>query len=147
MSVIFSKLVFKCIILFRILQSNPSLRLCCRNDVFGFLFFFILLLICVSTANLLYWCDANGESSRIEVVSLDGFNRRILTNLSSTSHPFGLAINGDLLFYTDWNMNALLAIERFERSPRALHFGPKIFMRMHGIASSYFIEPDSGGGK
>ncbi|XP_071812075.1 low-density lipoprotein receptor-related protein 6-like [Apostichopus japonicus] len=96
-------------------------------------------------ANLLYWCDANGESSRIEVVSLDGFNRRILTNLSSTSHPFGLAINGDLLFYTDWNMNALLAIERFERSPRALHFGPKIFMRMHGIASSYFIEPDSGG--
>lgn len=94
-------------------------------------------------ADLLYWCDARGDSSRIELVKLDGSDRRILTDLSTSSHPFGLAINGNFLFYTDWNMNALLAIERFEDSPRALHFGPKVFMRMHGIASSYYVDPTS----
>ena len=51
---------------------------------------------------LLYWCDAGHD--RIERVDLQGNNRVVILDLSLDSmHPFGLALFGDVLFWSDWN--------------------------------------------
>lgn len=50
---------------------------------------------------LLYWCDAS--PGRIERVGLQGNNRVLILDLSLDSmHPFGLALFGDALFWSDW---------------------------------------------
>lgn len=48
--------------------------------------------------NYLYWCDAHYDV--IEAVSLNGQNRRILTN--EAPHPFGLSVFGNWFYWTDW---------------------------------------------
>jgi len=51
---------------------------------------------------LLYWCDASLD--KIERVDLQGNNRKEILDLSLDSkHPFGLALFGDVLFWSDWN--------------------------------------------
>ena len=51
---------------------------------------------------LLYWCDAGLD--KIERVDLQGNNRVVILDLSSDfMHPFGLALFGDALFWSDWN--------------------------------------------
>ena len=50
---------------------------------------------------LLYWCDAGLD--RIGRVDLQGNNRVLILDLSLPSmHPFGLALFGDALFWSDW---------------------------------------------
>ena len=51
---------------------------------------------------LLYWCDAGVK--KIERVDLQGNNRVVILDLSSDHmNPFGLALFGDALFWSDWN--------------------------------------------
>ena len=51
---------------------------------------------------LLYWCDT--ILGKIERVDLQGNNRVVILDLSSDFiHPFGLALFGDALFWSDWN--------------------------------------------
>ena len=51
---------------------------------------------------LLYWCDASLD--KIERVDLQGNNRVLILDLSLDSmHPFGLALFGDALFWSDWH--------------------------------------------
>jgi len=51
---------------------------------------------------LLYWCDAGLD--KIERVDLQGNHRVVILDLSSDfMHPFGLALFGDSLFWSDWN--------------------------------------------
>ncbi len=51
---------------------------------------------------LLYWCDA--KLDKIERVDLQGNNRVLILDLSSQQmHPFGLALSGDILYWSDWN--------------------------------------------
>ena len=53
-------------------------------------------------SRLLYWCD--GYLDKIERVDLQGNNRAVILDLSLDSmHPFGLALFGDVLFWSDWN--------------------------------------------
>lgn len=50
---------------------------------------------------LLYWCDAYLD--KIERVDLQGNNRVIILDYLSLYHPFGLALFGDTLYWSDWN--------------------------------------------
>lgn len=51
---------------------------------------------------LLYWYDAGLD--KIERVDLQGNNRVVILDLSSDFiSPFGLALLGDTLFWSDWN--------------------------------------------
>jgi len=55
---------------------------------------------------LLYWCDAFLD--KIERVDLQGNNRAVILDLSFDSlHPFGLALFGDVLYWSDWNSQSI----------------------------------------
>ena len=57
-------------------------------------------------SRLLYWCD--GYLDKIERVDLQGNNRVVILDLSSDSmHPFGLALFGDIIFWSDWNSQSI----------------------------------------
>ena len=52
---------------------------------------------------LLYWCDASLD--KIERVDFQGNNRKLVLDLNQTlgnMHPFGLALSGDVLYWSDW---------------------------------------------
>ncbi|XP_060558854.1 low-density lipoprotein receptor-related protein 6-like [Ruditapes philippinarum] len=50
-------------------------------------------------AEIIYWCD--GGTGNIEKSNIDGTNRQIVKRAPG-SHPYGIALYGDILFYTDW---------------------------------------------
>lgn len=53
-------------------------------------------------SKLLYWCDAKLDT--IERVDFQGNNRVLILDLSLDNlHPFGLALSGDVLYWSDWN--------------------------------------------
>ena len=55
---------------------------------------------------LLYWCDA--YLHKIERVDLKGNNRQLILDLSSDSmQPFGLALFGDVLYWSDWKSRSV----------------------------------------
>ena len=55
---------------------------------------------------LLYWC--NGYLDKIERVDLQGNNREVIVELPSDSmQPFGLALFGDVLYWSDWNSKSI----------------------------------------
>ncbi|VDN01460.1 unnamed protein product [Thelazia callipaeda] len=70
-----------------------------------------------STSRKLYWSDARLD--KIERCNLDGSNREIILqgsdslSASKLSHPFGLCILGDTLYFTDWLHFALIAVNKF----------------------------------
>ena len=57
-------------------------------------------------SGVLYWCD--GKLDKIESVDLQGNNRAVILDLTLDSmHPFGLALFGDALFWSDWNSRSI----------------------------------------
>ena len=60
----------------------------------------------------LYWVgkDLNGYGI-IEVVSLDGLNRKVIFRRSGY-HPFSLDIFQDFVYWSDWEKNAVLRINK-----------------------------------
>lgn len=60
----------------------------------------------------LYWAgkDVNGYGI-IEAVSLDGFNRKVIFRRSGY-HPFSLDIFQDFVYWSDWEKNAVLRINK-----------------------------------
>lgn len=58
----------------------------------------------------LYWADARLD--KIERADYDGNHRVVLTH-STPSHPFAMAIYGDLLFWTDWVLRAVLRANKY----------------------------------
>ena len=55
------------------------------------------------TTNRLYWCDA--ATDQIGSMLFDGSSSRILYN--SLSHPFGVVIHKDKLYWTDWKKTSI----------------------------------------
>ena len=50
----------------------------------------------------IYWADASLD--RIEYSNVDGSQRVVLeTEEDGLSHPFGLTLHNDILYWTDWN--------------------------------------------
>lgn len=68
-------------------------------------------------ARKLYWSDARLD--KIERCDLDGRRREAIIIGNDTSpvghpaHPFGLAVYGDTLFFTDWIHRAVIAVNKF----------------------------------
>ena len=56
-------------------------------------------------AQVLYWVDALLD--RIESSNTDGSNRRLLST-TAIVHPFGITIYRGKLYWTDWQLNAIL---------------------------------------
>ncbi|XP_068695704.1 uncharacterized protein [Montipora foliosa] len=55
--------------------------------------------------NRLYWVDA--YLHKLEYLDLSNDNRVTLINLQAASHPFGLTILGNYLYWSDWNFTAI----------------------------------------
>lgn len=58
----------------------------------------------------LYWADARLD--KIERANYDGTHRVVLAH-STPKHPFGMAVYGDLLFWTDWVLRAVLRANKY----------------------------------
>ncbi|XP_014672262.1 PREDICTED: prolow-density lipoprotein receptor-related protein 1-like [Priapulus caudatus] len=62
-------------------------------------------------AKKLYWADARLD--KLERCNMDGTGRKVILTLRSTSHPFGLAVYGDMLYFTDWGSRAVMQVEKY----------------------------------
>lgn len=60
-------------------------------------------------AHKLYWADARLD--KIERCEYDGKNRIVLAR-NVPQHPFALAVYGDLIFWTDWVLKAVLRADK-----------------------------------
>lgn len=58
----------------------------------------------------LYWADARLD--KIERADYDGTHRVVLAH-STPKHPFGMAVYGDLLYWTDWVLRAVLRANKY----------------------------------
>lgn len=58
----------------------------------------------------IYWADARLD--KIERTDYDGRNRVVLTH-SMPIHPFAMTVYGDVLFWTDWVLNAVLRANKY----------------------------------
>ncbi|XP_077997711.1 prolow-density lipoprotein receptor-related protein 1-like [Glandiceps talaboti] len=61
-------------------------------------------------AGRLYWSDARLD--KIERCKLDGTERHIIVQ-SEPVHPFGLALYGENLFWTDWVRRAVIRVNKY----------------------------------
>ena len=55
--------------------------------------------------NRLYWVDLYNNLEYFDVVQ--GNRRTLISSLSNPSHPLGLTVLGDYLFWTDWMRGAI----------------------------------------
>ncbi|XP_076032620.1 low-density lipoprotein receptor-related protein 4-like isoform X2 [Oratosquilla oratoria] len=65
------------------------------------------LSICWDT-KVLYWTDAKTDS--IQAINLDGTNRRPI--VKDIRHPYGVAVLGNMVYWTDWETKALHRAEK-----------------------------------
>ena len=63
----------------------------------------------------IYWADA--KLDKIEVINLDGSNRRVVLN-DRLPHIFGLTVLGDRLYWTDWQKRAIESVNVRTRNNR-----------------------------
>ena len=63
----------------------------------------------------IYWADA--KLDKIEVMNLDGSNRRSVLN-DKLPHVFGFTVLGDRLFWTDWQRRAIESFNKETVSER-----------------------------
>ena len=61
--------------------------------------------------NRLFWADA--KLDKIESLDLRGGTRQLIMSSSTNIHPYGLTIDQDMLYWTDWNTKS---ISRFNLS-------------------------------
>ena len=79
---------------------------------------------------LLYWCDASLD--KIERVDLQGNNRVMILDLSLHSlHPFGLALFGDVLFWSDWHNQSVHKYNMTTSRSEVVFRGMGIPMELH----------------
>lgn len=82
-----------------------------------------------ASTNEMFWCD--GKLGRIEVASLAGTSRRLLSRLDG-QHYFGLAIDSDYIYVTNWKYGSILRLSRAGGSVE--RFGPLFSdVTMNGI--------------
>ena len=63
----------------------------------------------------IYWADA--KLDKIEVMDLDGRNRRVGLN-DKLPHIFGFTVLGDRLYWTDWQKRAIESVDKRTRKDR-----------------------------
>ena len=68
----------------------------------------------------LYWADA--KLDKIEIMSLDGSNRRVILDYK-LPNVFGFTALGDRLFWTDWQRRAIESVNKKTGNNRNLIIG------------------------
>jgi len=58
--------------------------------------------------DFIYWADAKTDT--VERMHVDGSGREIV--ISNLRHPFGLALNSDRIFFSDWQDRAIISVSR-----------------------------------
>nr|XP_012637337.1 low-density lipoprotein receptor-related protein 2 [Microcebus murinus] len=61
-------------------------------------------------ASRLYWIDAFFD--RIEHSNFDGLDRKRLGHIQQMTHPFGLTIFKEHVFFSDWRLNAIIRVRK-----------------------------------
>ncbi|XP_077987906.1 low-density lipoprotein receptor-related protein 5-like [Glandiceps talaboti] len=79
--------------------------------------------------NKLYWIDASLE--KIEFCDLDGQNRTVLVSLPD-SHPFGLTVVGDYVYWTDWQRRQLSRADK-KNGQNIINVGEGVFQKPNDI--------------
>jgi len=64
----------------------------------------------VSAEKRMYWCD--GHTERIEAADLDGGRRQTLFAGTPDADPFGIAVQGSFVYWTDWAVRGLFRARR-----------------------------------
>ena len=65
----------------------------------------------------IYWADAKYD--KIEVMNMDGSNRRPLLN-ENFPHVFGFTSNGDKLYWTDWQKRNIESVNKHTGKDRKI---------------------------
>ncbi|XP_077989412.1 low-density lipoprotein receptor-related protein 4-like [Glandiceps talaboti] len=83
------------------------------------------------TDRKLFWCD--GKNGVIEYYDLNEGSRHLLITLSEReAHPFGLALVGNYLYWTQWHNNRLQRADKYTGS-NVISVGHPIFERPNDI--------------
>lgn len=64
----------------------------------------------------IYWNDA--KKKVIEVADLDGKNRKVL--IQNVEHPYGLAVVGNRVYWSDWQAKAVFQANKKDGSGRKI---------------------------
>uniref|UniRef100_A0A3B3DVC5 Nidogen 1a n=2 Tax=Oryzias melastigma TaxID=30732 RepID=A0A3B3DVC5_ORYME len=83
-------------------------------------------------SSLLCWADAG--THKMECMHPDRGDR--LTVLEGIQYPFGITSYGRKIFYTDWNRNAVVAMDRYS-GRESDEFQPLKQTKLYGITSAY----------
>ncbi|XP_022106372.1 low-density lipoprotein receptor-related protein 6-like [Acanthaster planci] len=65
----------------------------------------------------IYWGD--GKEDRIEVVDMDGSNRRVLVD-NEIPHIFGFSLLGDYIYWTDWQRRTIERVNKHSGEDRQM---------------------------
>ncbi|XP_019869028.2 low-density lipoprotein receptor-related protein 4 isoform X2 [Aethina tumida] len=85
-------------------------------------------------ANRLYWND--GKLHTIESSDLNGKNRRVL--IRDVSHPYGLVVVGNHVYWTDWKTQALHRAEKINGTDNT-----KIKQNLEGLMDVRSVQSDN----
>ena len=81
-------------------------------------------------SQILYWADASLD--KIESSNVDGSNRILLSTVG-VDHPYGMAVFGNTLYFTDWNGPSVKAMNISGGNATAI-FGGVLCTQLFGIA-------------
>jgi len=70
------------------------------------------------TSQTLYWADANLD--KVERSGVDGSNRVVLAQ-AGVAHPFGIVLEANTLYFTDWSDNTIRYLSSSGGSVSTLH--------------------------
>uniref|UniRef100_A0A8C6B9V0 Low-density lipoprotein receptor-related protein 2 n=1 Tax=Monodon monoceros TaxID=40151 RepID=A0A8C6B9V0_MONMO len=62
------------------------------------------------SSSRLYWVDAFFD--KIEHSTFDGLDRKILASIQQITHPFGLAVFEDYVYFTDWRLRGIVRVRK-----------------------------------
>ncbi|XP_021094201.1 low-density lipoprotein receptor-related protein 2 isoform X1 [Heterocephalus glaber] len=63
-------------------------------------------------ASRLYWVDALFD--KIEHSTFDGLDRRRLDHIEQMTHPFGLTVFKEHVYFTDWRLDAIVQVRKLD---------------------------------
>ena len=78
------------------------------------------------SSNRLYWIDA--KLDRIEELDLNNRNRRVTLSFTTDVSPFGLAMNQDWLYWSDWKTKTISRVSTSRGKKEVIAYGLKLPM-------------------